>query len=441
MKRRAISLLLTLVLALGLSAPAWGADAAPEDLRLSVEQALTAAQKLHAMGLFQGVGDNADGTPNFDLDRTPTRVEGVVMLVRLLGEDQEGAGGGWESPFADVPAWAASYVGYAYGRGYTKGTSDTAFSPMDPLDAAQYLTLVLRAMGYEDGADFQWDSPWTLSNQLGITDYDPASPDAFTRGTAAVWAWNAMSAQTSAGVRLADRLMAGGALTAEQAAAVGLAGGDALSVELVGPDLPANFTGYNSSGYLAYDITINSLSCRYHPRARPDAGIYRLRLHHQLSGARRQGDPAPFHRHRPERRGGKGEQLPPLPDAERHALWTYSRTWSCPGAASIPSPCPTEPRCEDRRRANARRRSCVIFCPSPRGPGAPPRAERPPSFLISQWIRKVRAARSRMMAPTRAISLRSRTTTVRRISPPSLNSRAMARPWASFRRVSGSRFT
>ncbi|MEQ2443885.1 S-layer homology domain-containing protein [Pseudoflavonifractor sp. CLA-AP-H29] len=263
MKRRVISLLLTLVLAMGLAGPAWGADAAPEDLRLSVEQALTAAQKLHAMGLFQGVGDNADGTPNFDLDRTPTRVEGVVMLVRLLGEDQEGAGGGWESPFADVPAWAASYVGYAYGRGYTKGTSDTAFSPMDPLDAAQYLTLVLRAMGYEDGADFQWDSPWTLSNQLGITDYDPSSPDAFTRGTAAVWAWNAMSAQTSAGVRLADRLMAGGALTAEQAAAVGLAGGDALSVELVGPDLPANFTGYNSSGYLAYDITINSLSCRY----------------------------------------------------------------------------------------------------------------------------------------------------------------------------------
>ena len=85
MKRRVISLLLTLVLAMGLAGPAWGADAAPEDLRLSVEQALTAAQKLHAMGLFQGVGTNADGTPDFDLDRTPTRVEGIVMLVRLLG--------------------------------------------------------------------------------------------------------------------------------------------------------------------------------------------------------------------------------------------------------------------------------------------------------------------------------------------------------------------
>ena len=63
------------------------------------------------------------------------------------------------------------------------------------------------------------------------------------------------------------------------------------------------------------------------------------------------------------------------------------------------------------------------------------------SFLISQWIRKVRAARRRMMAPTRAISFKSRTRTVRRISPPSLNSSAIARPWASLRRVSGSRRT
>ena len=65
---------------------------------------------------------------------------------------------------------------------------------MEPLDAAQYLTLVLRAMGYTDGVDFQWNSPWTLSNQLGITAYDPAKPGTFTRGTAALWAWNAMSA-------------------------------------------------------------------------------------------------------------------------------------------------------------------------------------------------------------------------------------------------------
>ena len=50
----------------------------------------------------------------------------------------------------------------------------------------RWRSLLLRAMGYEDGTDFQWDSLWTLSNQPGFTDYDPAHPGAFTRGTAAV---------------------------------------------------------------------------------------------------------------------------------------------------------------------------------------------------------------------------------------------------------------
>ena len=34
-------------------------------------------------------------------------------------------------------------------------------------------------------------------NALGITDYDPAKPGSFTRGTAALWAWNALSALTA----------------------------------------------------------------------------------------------------------------------------------------------------------------------------------------------------------------------------------------------------
>jgi hypothetical protein len=46
----------------------------------------SAADKLHTLGLFQGTGSNADGTPNYDLARTPTRAEAVTMLVRLLGK-------------------------------------------------------------------------------------------------------------------------------------------------------------------------------------------------------------------------------------------------------------------------------------------------------------------------------------------------------------------
>ena len=160
MKRRFVPLLLALALVLGLAAPAGAAGTSPMDvtdpgLILPVTAGQAAAEKLNAMGLFQGVGTTAGGAPDFDLARTPTRVEGVTLLVRLLGQEYQGSHGGWKSPFTDVPGWAVSYVGYAYHQGYTKGTSETAFGSMLPLDAAQYLTLVLRAMGYEDGTDFQ----------------------------------------------------------------------------------------------------------------------------------------------------------------------------------------------------------------------------------------------------------------------------------------------
>ena len=69
-------------------------DSAPGYARglLSAQQATkaqTAADALHTLGLFNGTGSNADGTPIYDLDRTPTRHEAVTMLVRLLGKESD----------------------------------------------------------------------------------------------------------------------------------------------------------------------------------------------------------------------------------------------------------------------------------------------------------------------------------------------------------------
>ena len=70
-----ISLLLALVLSLALALPA---GAAPP------EQEEAAAWQLYYMGLFQGTDTDAEGFPVFSLDRSPTRAQGVTMLVRLL---------------------------------------------------------------------------------------------------------------------------------------------------------------------------------------------------------------------------------------------------------------------------------------------------------------------------------------------------------------------
>ena len=66
----------------------------------------TAARELYDLGLFQGTGTDANGQPVFSLDRTLTRQEAVIMLVRLLGKEAEALACGWPSPFADHADWA-----------------------------------------------------------------------------------------------------------------------------------------------------------------------------------------------------------------------------------------------------------------------------------------------------------------------------------------------
>lgn len=184
MKKRILSCILAFALALSLAPTAFAA----------ADEATEAAQALYELGLFQGVGKDASGKPNFDLNRTPSRNEAVTMLVRLLGKAEEAKGTTWSTPFTDVADWAKPFVGYAYTKGLTAGTSATTYSGNDTVTASQYLTFVLRALGYTNGTDFQWDNAWELSDKIGLTDgrYS-ASTTNFTRGDAAIISKQALS--------------------------------------------------------------------------------------------------------------------------------------------------------------------------------------------------------------------------------------------------------
>ncbi|MBQ5355183.1 MAG: hypothetical protein IIU08_04870, partial [Clostridia bacterium] len=91
--KRLISLVAVLcVLFCALAAGAEARDTSEEE---------TTAAALKSLGLFRGVSDT-----NFDLNRAPTRVEALVMLIRTLGKESEALGGNWTHPFTDVPSWA-----------------------------------------------------------------------------------------------------------------------------------------------------------------------------------------------------------------------------------------------------------------------------------------------------------------------------------------------
>ena len=185
--KRALSLLLVLLFICSLAPMALAAGTDSGDAK-------AAADTLYKFGLFKGTGTDENGDPIYDLDRAPTRHEAVTMLVRLLGQENYALTSNWTTPFTDVADWAAPYVGSAYANKLTNGISADAYGGENTVTASQYITFVLRALGYESGTDFQWDSAWTLSDEIGLTDgsYNADSGE-FTRGDVAIVSCNALN--------------------------------------------------------------------------------------------------------------------------------------------------------------------------------------------------------------------------------------------------------
>ena len=169
--------------------------------------------RLERLGLFLGVGEDGNGFTDFDLDRAPSREEAVTMLVRALGKGAEAAGMEKTHPFTDVPAWADGYVSYAYAQGLTKGISDTAFGAGETATGAMYVTFMLRALNYVDGADFTWDDPWALAEDCGILP-QRVDRETFLRADAVDVTAAALSAQLKGtDTTLAQKLIAEGAVS------------------------------------------------------------------------------------------------------------------------------------------------------------------------------------------------------------------------------------
>ncbi len=206
--KRMVSILLSVVLVLSMIPAAFAAEV---DFK-------AATDNLYQLGLVSGTGTDANGDPIYELDRAPTRSEAITVLVKLLGKADEASKGVWNMPFTDVPGWAQSFVGYAYANGLTAGTSATTFGGNDLVTAAQYITFVLKALGYSANGDFQWDKAWELSDKLGITGgrYN-ADTTTFLRGDVFAISEAALRMKLKdSNQTLAEKLIAAGAFTRNQ---------------------------------------------------------------------------------------------------------------------------------------------------------------------------------------------------------------------------------
>jgi len=102
------------------------------------------ADVLNRLQLFQGTNKG------YELDRSFTRAQGTVMLLRLLGREDEAMNAGGQPAFTDIKKshWAAAHISYANNNGLVKGISAAKFAPDQTMSGSQFIALTLRALGY-----------------------------------------------------------------------------------------------------------------------------------------------------------------------------------------------------------------------------------------------------------------------------------------------------
>jgi len=186
----------------------------------------TNADHLNALGLFQGTGDG------YDLEGQATRIQGLIMMIRLLGEeDQAKAADPAKNPFKDVPDWAKPYTSYGYEKGYAAGRDATTYDPDGKMDFKSYTTLMLRALGYDDQkGDFHWATAPHHAAEIGLMDNASAAAvsaePTFYRSDIVDMSYAALTMELKDGSStLAEKLISAGVFTKAQGQAEGVLSG------------------------------------------------------------------------------------------------------------------------------------------------------------------------------------------------------------------------
>lgn len=171
----------------------------------------SSADDLKAMGLFLG------SDKGYDLDRTPTRIEAAVMLVRMIGKEAEAKEKNSPHPFKDVADWASPYVGYLYANKLTTGISADKFGSNEICTDNMFATFTLRALGYTEGVDFIYYDSVPFAKKTGLIP-ENLTLNPFLRDHCVAIMYNALFQNTKGSAApLIDKLAAEKAVTQKAA--------------------------------------------------------------------------------------------------------------------------------------------------------------------------------------------------------------------------------
>lgn len=130
------------------------------------------ANALYELDLYKGINESWFDP---DLATALDRQTGVVMLLRMFGQEEEAKKLTKEkansilSKFRDsgsIADWSRKQVAYAVDKGFVKGYSeDSTFRPSTGLNGKAYCSLILQQLGYD--GDFQYDKAASKLSEIG----------------------------------------------------------------------------------------------------------------------------------------------------------------------------------------------------------------------------------------------------------------------------------
>lgn len=189
---------LSLVLALSMVLGSFGmAFAAPETNFTDVKDdaVVEAVNRLEAFGIVHGYEDGS-----FRPDQEISREEFAKLLVEALGLERAAQAAMGSTNFTDVAAdrWSSGYINVAAGQQIVLGNPDGTFRPSSTVTYAEALTMLVRALGYQD----EWlPGSWpgnfvSKAAELGIDDdIKIATSGNANRGAAAVMINNTLDVE------------------------------------------------------------------------------------------------------------------------------------------------------------------------------------------------------------------------------------------------------
>ncbi len=177
------------------------------------------ASALRTLSLFKGT--NTGYGQGFDLEMVPTRIQALVMLIRLLGEEDAALACTSPVSFKDIAAnyWGRPYIAYAVEKGYTNGVEDNKFAPDRSANEGMYVEFVLRALGYSDTTQTDVSTAADRAYTAGVlTDGERSAlrAEPFLRADVAYLSWYALGVPLpGGGMTLHEKLEIAGVFSAD----------------------------------------------------------------------------------------------------------------------------------------------------------------------------------------------------------------------------------